>query len=484
MIKTKRFYILIIFLLTLTSCVKLEEYDANSAIVAPEVNDLMLEGTWEVEESKKINNADISYIEITNLYISNEIFEFGNRFSINPQFESKLVSRDSYFKNQTNIDPKSITDEELLQVVVVSDTDGFYQEIVKLDDDRIFLESNQFTYFLTKTSDIVSSDIVKKYENGQIPTREAYNGIVAATVSLKLQREIDGHFDTSYKTYYLYYNNSEGNLKSKYAYEMDDIFLVRKNTFNTVNYTEDWENGKYSGRLDLTEIGSKDEGVYLYEIYKSSTPFELTYMSSNFYSIILRNPVNENQIDYRIRHINSFNEDPPLDIEDIAGDEGVKLIKEIINKEKEKSKLQNSIRIMTDYFNLGLVRKNGSWQFKTSLVTWDNGESTYKDIDLNLPKDNNIVKEPALEKKWDDLKKQFPGLIDISYSPEKNFYVVLTEENLIFYNITSNEPIMKLDLPKDYNKRLIKIDWPVGSNADLWKGYFINGTGTKLIKTE
>ena len=346
------------------------------------------------------------------------------------------------------------------------------------------MESNQFTYFLTKTSDKVSSDIVKKYENGQIPTREAYNGIVAATVSLKLQREIDGHFDTSYKTYYLYYNNSEGNLKSKYAYEMDDIFLVRKNTFNTVNYTEDWENGKYSGRLDLTEIGSKDEGVYLYEIYKSSTPFELTYMSSNFYSIILRNPVNENQIDYRIRHINSFNEDPPLDIEDIAGDEGVKLIKEIINKEKEKSKLQNSIRIMTDYFNLGMVRKNGSWQFKTSLVTGNNGESTYKDIDLNLPMDNNILKEPALEKKWDDLKKQFPGLIDISYSPEKNFYVVLTEENLIFYNITSNEPIMKLDLPKDYNKRLIKIDWPVGSNADLWKGYFINGTGTKLIKTE
>lgn len=480
----KKTFIILIILLSLTSCVKLEEYDANSAIVAPKVKDLMLEGTWEVEESKKINDSDISYIDVTNLYISNEIFEFGNRFSINPHYESKLVSRDSYFKNQTNIDPEIITDEELLQVVVVSDSEGFYQELVKLDDNKIFLESNQFTYFLTKTSDEVSEDIVKKYEDGQIPTREAYNGIVGSTVSLKFQREIDGHQNTFYKTYYLYYNNSGANLKAKYAYEMDDIFLVRKNTFNTVNYTEEWENGKYSGRLDLTEIGSKDEGVYLYEIYKSSIPFELSYMSSNFYSIILRNPVNENQIDYRIRHINSFNEDPPLDIEDIAGAEGVKLIKEIINKEKEKSKLQSSLRIMTDYFNLGLVRKNGSWQFKTSLITGDKGESTYKDIDLNLPIDNNIIKEPTLDKKWDDIKKQFPELIDIAYSPEKNFYVVLTEENLIFYNITSNEPIIKLDLPSGYTKKLIKIDWPVGSNADLWKGYFINGSGTKLIKTE
>lgn len=480
----KKTFIILIILLTLTSCVKLEEYDANSAIVAPKVKDLMLEGTWEVEESKKINDSDISYIDVTNLYISNEIFEFGNRFSINPHYESKLVSRDSYFKNQTNIDPEIITDEELLQVVVVSDAEGFYQELVKLDDNKIFLESNQFTYFLTKTSDEVSEDIVKKYEDGQIPTREAYNGIVGSTVSLKFQREIDGHQNTFYKTYYLYYNNSGANLKAKYAYEMDDIFLVRKNTFNTVNYTEEWENGKYSGRLDLTEIGSKDEGVYLYEIYKSSIPFELSYMSSNFYSIILRNPVNENQIDYRIRHINSFNEDPPLDIEDIAGAEGVKLIKEIINKEKEKSKLQSPLRIMTDYFNLGLVRKNGSWQFKTSLITGDKGESTYKDIDLNLPIDNNIIKEPILDKKWDDIKKQFPGIIDIAYSPEKNFYVVLTEENLIFYNITSNEPIIKLELPKGYTKKLIKIDWPVGSNADLWKGYFINGSGTKLIKTE
>lgn len=480
----KKTFIILIILLTLTSCVKLEEYDANSAIVAPKVKDLMLEGTWEVEESKKINDSDISYIDVTNLYISNEIFEFGNRFSINPHYESKLVSRDSYFKNQTNIDPEIITDEEFLQVVVVSDSEGFYQELVKLDDNKIFLESNQFTYFLTKTSDEVSEDIVKKYEDGQIPTREAYNGIVGSTVSLKFQREIDGHQNTFYKTYYLYYNNSGANLKAKYAYEMDDIFLVRKNTFNTVNYTEEWENGKYSGRLDLTEIGSKDEGVYLYEIYKSSIPFELSYMSSNFYSIILRNPVNENQIDYRIRHINSFNEDPPLDIEDIAGTEGVKLIKEIINKEKEKSKLQSSLRIMTDYFNLGLVRKNGSWQFKTSLITGDKGESTYKDIDLNLPIDNNIIKEPTLDKKWDDIKKQFPELIDIAYSPEKNFYVVLTEENLIFYNITSNEPIIKLELPTGYTKKLIKIDWPVGSNADLWKGYFINGSGTKLIKTE
>ena len=480
----KKTFIILIILLTLTSCVKLEEYDANSAIVAPKVKDLMLEGTWEVEESKKINDSDISYIDVTNLYISNEIFEFGNRFSINPHYESKLVSRDSYFKNQTNIDPEIITDEELLQVVVVSDSEGFYQELVKLDDNKIFLESNQFTYFLTKTSDEVSEDIVNKYEDGQIPTREAYNGIVGSTVSLKFQREIDGHQNTFYKTYYLYYNNSGANLKAKYAYEMDDIFLVRKNTFNTVNYNEEWENGKYSGRLDLTEIGSKDEGVYLYEIYKSSIPFELSYMSSNFYSIILRNPVNENQIDYRIRHINSFNEDPPLDIEDIAGTEGVKLIKEIINKEKEKSKLQSPLRIMTDYFNLGLVRKNGSWQFKTSLITGDKGESTYKDIDLNLPIDNNIIKEPTLDKKWDDIKKQFPELIDIAYSPEKNFYVVLTEENLIFYNITSNEPIIKLDLPSGYTKKLIKIDWPVGSNADLWKGYFINGSGTKLIKTE
>ncbi len=480
--RLKFIFAFVILLITLTGCLDLEEYDANSAIVAPEVKDLMLEGTWKVKESKYTSNVETTYLDIKNLYISNDIFEFGNRFSVNPQYESKLVSRDSYFKNQTKIDPKDITTEEFIQVVVVSDSEGFYQELVKIDKNTIFLESNQTNYFLVKTSDIVSEDILSKYADGDISTKEAYNGIVGGALTLKLQKEEDGHTATEYKTYYLYYDNSGGNVKTKSAYEMDDIFLVRKNTFNTVTYTEDWNKEKYSGRLDVTEIGDGDEGVYLYEIYKSTVPFELTYMSSNYYSIMLTDPSNKNKIDYRIRTINSSNEDPPLDIEDIAGPEGVKFIKELLGKEKEKAKIKTSIKVITDYFNLGLVRKNGAWQFKTSLITGENEDITYRDIDLNLPVQNNLITESALDKKWEDLKKENPNLIDIIYSPEKNFYVILTESHLIFYNITSEEPIMQVELPKEYNKKLIKADWPVGNNADLWKGYFIKATGTKLSK--
>lgn len=476
-----KIFILCIILVTFTGCLNFEEYDANEAIIAPNVNSLMLEGSWKVIESKGNTDFNMAYKDVKNLYINGNLFEFGNRYSINPQYESKYVSTESYFKNEAGLKTEEITSSDFLEIVVVSDPEGFYQELVKLDDDTIFLESNQMTYFLSKESEEVPNEIIKKYSGGKIPTREAYNGILGVTVSLKFQNESEGHSNTSYKTYYLYYNNAGSNGKTKYAYEMDDVFLVRKNTFNIVNYSENWEGSKYSSRLDITEIGDRDEGVYLYEIYKSSIPFELTFMSSNFYSIMMKDPLNENKIDYRIRHINSQNEDPPVDIEDIAGDEGVKLIKEIINKEKGKSKIQSSIRIMPDYFNLGIVRKNGTWQFKTSLITGEKDELTYKDIDLNIPVENNIIKEPALDRKWDDIKKEFPDLIDIVYSPEKNFYIVLTDENLIFYNITSNEAIITIDLPKDVNKKLIKIDWPIGNNADLWRGYFVKGSG-KMIE--
>ncbi|QQK07498.1 hypothetical protein [Miniphocaeibacter halophilus] len=106
-------------------------------------------------------------------------------------------------------------------------------------------------------------------------------------------------------------------------------------------------------------------------------------------------------------------------------------------------------------------------------------ELKYKDVNINIVPKIDIIKNKSSDIKWSEEKKKNENIIDMMYSPEKNFYMKLDNTNLYLYSIVNDEPLVTIKLPEG-NKNLIKIEWIVGNNADLWKEYFIKAGGERI----
>lgn len=152
----KRFKIIFLILTILTSvvlitsCINPEENDIKSSIIAPEPNNVMLEGTWKViDVILNGDNTEANNNRTTeDLYISKKMFKFGNKSILSPNFTTKYISTDKFFNvNYPTIDPKSFTVNEYVEIVTISESEGFTQEIIKIEENKILLIADGYLYF-------------------------------------------------------------------------------------------------------------------------------------------------------------------------------------------------------------------------------------------------------------------------------------------------------------------------------------------------
>lgn len=478
--KLKIITIFLISIIVLTSCSSSEDFDIKGSIVPPKLEKVALEGTWELEKDDEEKNMDP-----TNIYIAADLYEFENKYSLNPKFESKYLNAKNYFNfNYPELDYTNITNEEFVEIIVISDGKGqLYQEIVKISPSRIFLSSEGEQYFFKKKSEVVPKEIYDKYSDKLIDRNiEAYNGKVSLLFTVKVQEEDEeGRIKTEYETYHLYYDNVNKNEYTMKGYKSDNIFISMKDNFGFLKYLEEWNGDKYTGKLIKSEIFDKKENkknIVDKEIYSSEVPFELTFVSDEYYSLISSDSMTSNKKYYRMRLVDSEIDSPYVNIVDIAGKDGVKVIEESMNKEKETIDPKLNYPL-DDYINIGLVRTNGSWQMKTSLVLGKEPNLKYKDININVIPKKEFVKNNSIDIKWSEIREKNKEVIDVVTSPEKNFNIVLETDSLKLYSITSEDPIY--EIPLDGKTRtMIKSDWIVGNNADIWRENFIKLGGKEI----
>ena len=212
-------------------------------------------------------------------------------------------------------------------------------------------------------------------------------------------------------------------------------------------------------------------------MYDTEVPIEINGITDKFYSFSSSDEIGSMNKFFRTRLVDSKTSDKSLNIEDISGEEGYKVLNETINKEKDKyivSEEENTA--LNNYINIGFIRSNGAWQFRTSLLLNNDSEQRYKDLNLNIIPKLDIIKNDPLDKSWTDVKNINENAIDMIYSPNKNFYIILDNNAIYFYSIVKNDYLAKIEL-KDGVKSVIKADWAIGTNADLWKDYIIKSGG-------
>ncbi len=483
--KIKIFMLSFVLIGILTSCFNSERYDVKSSISSPKLNDTLLNGTWEMIDRKSYNldtKNENESSEIEKLYIDKDLFEIGNKFTLSPKIEAKYMSSKSYFNSNDypNLNIEDIIKDEFINIIMVLDDGGFYQELVKIDEDHIFLLYDGYQYLFKKISNSVDEKVYEKYKNGKIKANtEAYNGKVGLSLTIKSIREMEnGKNSINYMTYYIYYDNSVKGKTILNPYERDGIFLPKKNTFNLITYDENWDKDEYKGILRDNVILESDVLEEKNIIYDTDVPIEINGITDKFYSFSSSDEIGSINKFFRIRLVDSKTSDKSLNIEDVSGEEGYKVLKETINKEKEKyivSEEENSR--LNNYTNIGIIRNNGAWQFRTSLLFNNDSEQIYKDLNLNIIPKLDIIKNDPLDKSWKDVKNINENAIDMIYSPNENFYIILDNNYIYFYSIVKNNYLTKIELD-DGVKSIIKADWAIGTNADTWRDYIIKSGGT------
>ena len=336
--------ILITFLLFfLTSCFYDDRYNLDESVISPTINNLSLTGTWIVRDKLDFENLQSLPLDSFNkIYITKELVEIGNYFTLKPKFESKYLNTKNYFgSDYENFINSDIINNENIEVIIISDEDGFYQEIVKLSEDEIFIVFNKERYILERESSSVDDSVLQKYENGNIKDgTESFYGKLGLNINIKYNSMDDSDLiNTYYKTYYIYYDNSDTSKMIIEDFYVEDIFLSKKDNFNLIKYSENIEGEKFEGSLSDYIIEGENKLGFPTKFYSSSIPFELNYISSKYFSIISNDESNPSNKQYRIKEVNNKNVDSSLNIEDIAGEEGYKIIRNLINKEKETNGL-------------------------------------------------------------------------------------------------------------------------------------------------
>lgn len=475
--KIKLIILITFILFLLTSCFNDDRYNLDESVISPTINKLSLTGTWIVRDKLDFENLqNLPSDNFNNIYITKELVEIGNYYTLSPKFESKYLNTKNYFgADYENFVNSDIINNENIEVIIISDEDGFYQEIVKLSEDEIFIVFNKERYILERESSSVDDSVLHKYENGNIKDRtESFYGKLGLNINIKYNSMDDSDLiNTYYKTYYIYYDNSDTSKMIIEDFYVEDIFLSKKDNFNLIKYSENIEGEKFEGSLSDYIIEGENKLGFLTKFYSSSIPFELNYISSKYFSIISNDESNPSNKQYRIKEVNNKNGDSSLNIEDIAGEEGYKIIRNLINKEKETNGLNAKLNSPIDnYYNIGIVRNSGFWEFRTSLVLGEEPKLKYKEYTVNIIPNIDIAKNKVENLKWSEILKINPNATDVVYSPEKNFYIILDKDYIYFYNTNKVEPLIKIKMDES-DKSIIKFDWILGTNADLWKENFL-----------
>ncbi|QQK07497.1 hypothetical protein [Miniphocaeibacter halophilus] len=271
----------------ITSCMNPEENDIKSSIMAPEPNNIMLEGTWKVIDVKQnADNMETNTDHITeNLYISKKLFKFGNKSILSPNFTSKYINTNKFFNiNYPGINPNNFTSNDNVEIVTISESEGISQEIIKLEENKILLIADGYLYFLERMSNTVDESIYLKYKEENIKTNiEAYNGKIGLSLSIINRAEEDASSYTDYSSYYVYYDNYKKENATLEAYKEPGIFLPNKNDFNVITFDEIWDGENYEGKLFKTLV-TDDNIAASNKILDSDVPFELTFVSDKYIS--------------------------------------------------------------------------------------------------------------------------------------------------------------------------------------------------------
>lgn len=486
--KKNSLIIIVILSLGLLSGCNISETSIDDRLNAPKNTISPLEGKWTVTDYTPISSTNAKeeseYMGQPALFHRDALM-FMNYYTLKPSFKMKKVNSVDYLLYKYKISAKQLgITSSKIEVYTVYNDNQLFMEVIKDEKDNLFLYMEDGFYNLEKDEDVVSLEEVYKYidieENitEELADKENKNTNSGILLGIKTSNfdETNDIKDWKYSTIWI---NTE-NKKLKEVYKTDDLLLPRKNGFWEINAERSKRNNNIydvinarpqiyeedSDKAERTSLSNEATRTKNLEDLDQSILKNILYLGTNHISIETTDVGAKNKETLRIHTIDNFKNDNSINLGDII-DNGKEIFLEgtqgLLNKDE-------TVQINEE--NIGITRKNGYWMLKGRVNYKKNEEEIYKDFIIKAVPPEEMVGHDNHFIMWDELKDQFPNMIDMYSSPNEDIILIRDQFQLSIYKVDNDNnlnynPIGKVDMLE--TDSIVMSEWATGKYTEIWR---------------
>jgi hypothetical protein len=549
LIKVLKLSALLLIIIFLPGCFNMGK-PSGIEIASPKNNILSFEGVWEFV--KYINGGFPSSRkkDVENWIGKKAVFspfgiKVGDNIWAKTGYKVKSVVAEDYFLYRYGISAIDFAvNEKEVSVTTITSGDKFLYDFIRLSDDEALLAIQSNLCLIRRLAKNIDERLIQELSSKkdqdsetqlQTESETKNSGLLLGIRYIKDTGKKRGSDDTAKSNDI----RSDNDPVTEYGYKTlwiackdsvfhpilktDNIFLPRKNGFWKVESNRVKENSKEEDKLMVYNP---------YQLYNKGVDLQVPNLadkSKSLHPVAEERPVNKENKglldegkniyrkilfignDYvsmevtlkdelpfvkkgqelsimKVQPVDNITGEHGLKISDIAGDKGLKMLKD--SRNSIISGLGSTGVSIEDKSieeeNFYMQRKNGHW-FLRGRVGYKNASvQAYSDFNINLIIPSTLVRYDILAIPWTDIKDRVPDAIDAFTSPYENMAVIVSNNKLYVCQISEGrlkyEPFAKIKLNK--GDSVIMAEWATGKYVDNWEDTFMKNEYSRISYEE
>lgn len=488
----KRILLLWTLLLVFTGChmdAPSTRIDAASLLRAPLLEQLPLQGVWEIDEIRQDEAADdteAKYAVRDKLYIDPTFVAIADQVSDDPTFTSKSVNMKDYADLRLIRQDTGLSAEDDVQVFMIRDNEVFSMDLMKLNEEQIAFADEDRLYVLSRRNEVVPENTRKSYlELARQSKNDGENNHdrshIAAMVGVRTPtRSTNGY---PYSTYQTYFIADDPDQKRPVVYMTQQLCLLDdENNVRLLAYEPldgDPNNQIMTGRY--TYQSPKDDEGTTAHVLEDVLGREITFARGNYVSFVrpgLYPPKADIMPRYEMMRLDNLEREDALSVTDLGGEEERAAFLVQIQNQLEMIDPNGDVdadRFPVDEENIGIVRRNASWSFVTTM-NWADGANTYPTrIYLDLVTKIQAFQVPTEQIGWTRITNKVPLAVAASIAPTGERVLIQSEDELLYYDATKEaiDETASLSIQLSKEAQIVSLQYFHDEQADEMLSTFI-----------
>jgi len=463
--------------------VKLGNFDA---VTSPENLTVPSQGTWKITDYKLYSGKESDEETLKQMIGKNAVFSKNYAYVAGisceaPKYSVKSVNTEQYMTVTRNVSFDTGISKEKSEVISVSSGEKHFFDMFSIDDNNLAILSNGGIVFLTKVSNQVSTVNTSQAVSSSVSKGSEVTGkeLNTSGVLLGIKTTVPSNSNINLPTYKyktLWIGRDNNNMIP--AKEADNLLVPRTTGFWKLDADRIQADGFISDKLLSYPLENNTLRSYSNRGSNDSPNFNsiqnITFVGNDFIS--LEYGYSKNNSDVLLNKLKivplSTPEQGKIKIGDIFGE---KAKDTLINSAKIYTSSNNTVSENKNYVpeedNIGMFRKNGHW-ILTGRMNFEGADlqASFKDFYISLIPEKKLVSYDNLTISWSDVKAVVPEALDIFESPNSDFAIVVTKNNLCVYDIKNNvlnqTPSVKYKI--NDNDTIIMSEWATGDYTMKW----------------
>lgn len=499
--KNLKMLIITISLILITGCSALE-MDNIELIESPSNEIPPILGKWEVTELLfRYDNT----IDSKDEYLGKEYFFhkdailLANDYTYNPKYTIKTVNLKEYllYRYKVRTEDLGIDNQEVKIITIVKD-EKYFAEFIKLNDENLIYYIDDAFYKLEVVENEVSLEEIERLieieKAVSMPLESSEPDEYSSGILLGIKTQ---KLDEERKIQYWDYQTIWINMQNKQlsgVYKIDNLLVPRKNGFWEIKqnrvYAKESIYDKIEARpivtREYTNAETKYNSMSADEEYLVTTNREkklpsilknILFVGNDYISVENIDIERADRKTLQVYAIDNLSDEKPIKLSDLIGENGTILFNDgarnVTNIEKE---------VVLNEENFGLVRRNGYWTLKGRINYKENEEEFYSDFSIKALPPKEMVSYDDQAIPFEVIKLNVPNVIDAFSSPNEDFIVIVTNDELVIYLIEeydiNRSPVARIAIEDEFT--IVMSEWATGRYPNIWQKIMIEQGASEL----